>query len=243
MPRPYQPPVTRREQAIRSAGVRAWFRGRWLGVLLLGLLPLAAAALASELSAPGRSATAPVAAPAVAPTVAPTALPTVEPTVATTAEPTIAPTAAPTLAAATAPAIVPTAAPTDAATPASTEAATAGATTTTVAAPSGGPYRAYSVQPGDNLHAIASQYGVSVTSIAQASGLQNPDRLSVGQVLTIPNQDGTLYRVQPGETLEDIAARTGISGSSIAAASELSTAGVSPGQVILIPSGSSARSK
>ena len=40
--------------------------------------------------------------------------------------------------------------------------------------------------------------------------LLNADRLSVGQVLTIPNQPGYLYRLQPGETLDQIAARTGV---------------------------------
>jgi LysM repeat protein len=94
------------------------------------------------------------------------------------------------------------------------------------------------VKPGDNLRSIANLYGVSAASIARASGLQDPDQLRVGQVLTIPNQTGTLYRVQPGETLDDIAARTGVSGSAIAAASDLTTASVSPGQVILIPDGS-----
>ncbi len=44
----------------------------------------------------------------------------------------------------------------------------------------------YVVQPGDTLNQIARRYNVSVDAIAQASGLNNPNWLDVGQVLTIP---------------------------------------------------------
>jgi putative chitinase len=93
------------------------------------------------------------------------------------------------------------------------------------------------------VHFIAQTYGVSTASIAQASGLRNPDLLRVGQVLTVPDQPGWLYRVQPGETLDQIASRTGISGDSIASASGLSAASVTVGDVLLIPDQSAAQSK
>jgi LysM repeat protein len=86
-------------------------------------------------------------------------------------------------------------------------------------------------------------YGVSPASVSNASGLANPDRLQVGQVLTIPNQPGYLYRVQPGETLEQIAARTGISSDTIATVSRLTVASVRPGDVLLIPDLTVAKSK
>ena len=99
---------------------------------------------------------------------------------------------------------------------------------------------AYRVQPGDTLRFIARTYGVSVASIAQASGLKNADQLRVGQVLTVPDQPGWLYRVQPGESLDQIAARSGVSSDQIASASGLTAASVEPGQVLLIPDGSAA---
>lgn len=43
------------------------------------------------------------------------------------------------------------------------------------------------VQPGETLSVIARQYGVTITAIVQANNLPNPDRLSVGQELIIPN--------------------------------------------------------
>jgi LysM repeat protein len=106
-----------------------------------------------------------------------------------------------------------------------------------------GPFRAYRVQPGDTIRFVADMYGVSAASIAQASGLQNADRLRVGQVLTIPIQPGWLYRVQAGETLDQIAARTGVPTEIIASASKVPTDSVRAGDVILIPDQSVARSK
>jgi spore germination protein len=82
---------------------------------------------------------------------------------------------------------------------------------------------------------VAQLYGVSPASISQASGLQDPNRLRVGQVLTIPSQPGWLYRVQAGETLDQIAARTGVSSEIILSASDLRTSSVRAGDVILIP--------
>jgi murein DD-endopeptidase MepM/ murein hydrolase activator NlpD len=45
----------------------------------------------------------------------------------------------------------------------------------------------YTVQEGDTLLAIAQAYGVTVEEIVEANGLANPDMLSIGQELTIPN--------------------------------------------------------
>ncbi|MBI4300447.1 MAG: LysM peptidoglycan-binding domain-containing protein [Chloroflexi bacterium] len=44
----------------------------------------------------------------------------------------------------------------------------------------------YVVQPGDNLNAIAQQFGVTVEAIVKANGLADPNVLSVGQSLNIP---------------------------------------------------------
>lgn len=45
----------------------------------------------------------------------------------------------------------------------------------------------YTVQEGDTLLAIAQTYGVTVEEIVEANGLANPDMLSIGQELIIPN--------------------------------------------------------
>lgn len=46
----------------------------------------------------------------------------------------------------------------------------------------------YTVQSGDTLGAIARRFGVTIEQIVAANSLTNPDRLSVGQQLVIPNQ-------------------------------------------------------
>jgi LysM repeat protein len=93
----------------------------------------------------------------------------------------------------------------------------------------------YRVQAGDTVKFIAQTYGVSAASVAQASGLRNPDLINIGQVLTVPAKPGWLYRVQPGETLDQIAARTGVGTDQIASASGLTAASVGAGEVLLIP--------
>lgn len=44
----------------------------------------------------------------------------------------------------------------------------------------------YTVQAGDTLSSIAARYGVTVNAICQANGIEDPNLISVGQVLSIP---------------------------------------------------------
>ena len=46
--------------------------------------------------------------------------------------------------------------------------------------------QSYTVQSGDSLSSIAGRYGVTVEAICQANGIENPNLIQVGQVLTIP---------------------------------------------------------
>jgi LysM repeat protein len=52
------------------------------------------------------------------------------------------------------------------------------------ATPGPAPQR-YTVKSGDTLGGIARKLGVSVASLAKANGISNPNRIKVGQVLTI----------------------------------------------------------
>lgn len=54
------------------------------------------------------------------------------------------------------------------------------------------------VRPNQVLGSIASRYGVSVEEIARASGIENPDLLSIGQGLIIPHRT---QRYTPAERL------------------------------------------
>jgi LysM repeat protein len=69
------------------------------------------------------------------------------------------------------------------------------------------------VQAGDTMYSIARRYGVTVTEIANANGIVNPNYIYVGQRLIIPicRPAGLVHIVQPGETLTQIALRYGVS--------------------------------
>ncbi|WP_435209538.1 LysM peptidoglycan-binding domain-containing protein [Streptomyces sp. bgisy034] len=49
----------------------------------------------------------------------------------------------------------------------------------------------YTVKAGDTLTAIAERHGTTVDAIASANGLKDPDRIDVGQELTIPGSKPT----------------------------------------------------
>ncbi len=63
----------------------------------------------------------------------------------------------------------------------------------------------YTVQPGDLLSFIASDYGVSVNSIMWANNLSDADSLSLGQVLKIPPVSGVIHKIKKGDTVASIA--------------------------------------
>ncbi len=65
----------------------------------------------------------------------------------------------------------------------------------------------YTVKSGDTVSGIAEEFGVSADSILWANSKleDNPDMLSLGQVLNIPPATGVLHTVQAGETVQKIA--------------------------------------
>lgn len=54
----------------------------------------------------------------------------------------------------------------------------------------------YTVRKGDTLGAIADRTGHSIESLARANGLSDPDRLSIGQVLTLGGEAAPTARAQ-----------------------------------------------
>ena len=90
----------------------------------------------------------------------------------------------------------------------------------------------YTVRCGDTLAAIARAQHSSVGELAASNGIANPNRIRVGQVLTIPNGSraasgqktfaGTgIVVVQRGDTLARVAARAGVHPWTIIAANGL----------------------
>lgn len=105
------------------------------------------------------------------------------------------------------------------------------------------------VQRGETLSQIARRYGVSMTALAQANGISNPNFIYSGQRLTIPGASGGassggaaassgVHVVRVGENLSSIAARYGTTVSALARANGIANPNhIYVGQRLLIGSG------
>ncbi len=117
----------------------------------------------------------------------------------------------------------------------------------------------YIVQPGDTLSQIARKYNSTVNAIASLNGIVNPNRIRVGQQLTIPGAGGPpdpgvvstspptptqkpipqlprTYVVRPGDNLYRISLRFGVSMAALANANGIANINlVFAGQVLMIP--------
>jgi LysM repeat protein len=58
--------------------------------------------------------------------------------------------------------------------------------------PNNQPTNTYTVQRGDTLGRIATQFNTTVVAFAQLNGITNPNRIFVGQVLIIPPTGGAI---------------------------------------------------
>ncbi len=120
----------------------------------------------------------------------------------------------------------------------------------------------YTVSAGDTLFKIAQRFGVSQQQIVNRNAIANPDRIYVGQALTIPDgntaapaqpapaapaapapaaaeplpANGGKYTVRAGDTLSQIAQRYGLSTAQLAAANGIGNASyIYAGQLLTIP--------
>lgn len=99
----------------------------------------------------------------------------------------------------------------------------------------------YTIQPGDTLSAIAARQGISVSELARANALDDPDRIIAGRTLTLPGGGGgggggATHTVARGETLWGIARRTGVRVAAIAEANGIANPNrIREGQRLTIP--------
>ncbi len=104
----------------------------------------------------------------------------------------------------------------------------------------------YTIRSGDTLSAIAARYRTSVSALAQANGIRNPNLIHAGRKLTIPGGapsnsggGGGTYTVKRGDTLGAIAGRYRTTVSAIAQANNIRNVNlIHVGQKLRIPGGS-----
>lgn len=96
----------------------------------------------------------------------------------------------------------------------------------------------YTVQPGDLISFIASDYGVSTNSILWANNISNPDSIKPGQILRIPPISGVVHIVKKGDTIEALARKYGAEADKIIAFNVLPAGGeLDIDDEIIIPDG------
>ena len=99
----------------------------------------------------------------------------------------------------------------------------------------------YKVVSGDTLSKIAQKYGTTYQELARINGISNPDKISVGQVLKLPNSTSsssstTTYTVVSGDTLSKIAQKFGTTYQELARLNGISNPDkISVGQVLKVP--------
>ena len=101
----------------------------------------------------------------------------------------------------------------------------------------------HTVTRGETLSGIASRYGVSASALASANGITNPDRIHVGDTLTVPGSAtpatapaASSYTVRSGDTLGSIASRAGTSIATLVSLNGLKNPNlVRIGQVLSLP--------
>lgn len=101
----------------------------------------------------------------------------------------------------------------------------------------------YTVKRGDTLWGIAKKFGVTVSAVANANNIRNPNLIYVGEVFIIPHMTFaessgyTLYTVRRGDTLWGISRKFGTSINSIVALNGIENPNlIYAGEVFKIPS-------
>jgi peptidoglycan DL-endopeptidase LytE len=114
----------------------------------------------------------------------------------------------------------------------------------------------YTVRAGDTLSSIAARFGVSVSALASANHISNPNLIYVGRSLVIPGGSGSSsasssssssvassgqsYTVASGDTLSGIAGRFGVSVSALASLNHISNTNlIYVGETLHLPAGAS----
>ena len=99
------------------------------------------------------------------------------------------------------------------------------------------------VKKGETLLSIARRYGISYRELVRLNGISNPNRLAVGQKLSIPTTENfvaseTRHIIKKGETLYSIARKYGTSVGSLKQTNRIQNANkLNVGQLLIVHGG------
>lgn len=94
----------------------------------------------------------------------------------------------------------------------------------------------YTAKAGDTVDKLATQFGVSGTTIKWANDLES-DAIAKGKKLIIPPVDGVVYTVRSGDTIKKIANTYKADEQRLITFNDLELGGLKPGKKIIIPGG------
>jgi len=92
----------------------------------------------------------------------------------------------------------------------------------------------YTVSPSDTLSEIATKFGLSVKTLADANNLSSVHQIKIGQILSIPPADGIIYTVSKGDTVGAVVQRYQ---GNLAETLKYTSENIKPGQKIVIVGG------
>jgi len=96
----------------------------------------------------------------------------------------------------------------------------------------------YTVQEGDTLSFIASDYGVSVNTIIWANNLKDADSIRPDMELKIPPITGVVHKVKKGDTVSSLAKKYGVEADKIISFNFLPKEGdLQEDQELIVPGG------
>jgi len=101
----------------------------------------------------------------------------------------------------------------------------------------------HTIKRGETLGVISKKYGISASALAAYNGIANPNKVKIGQKLTIPARTETLtYTIRKGDTLSTIANKYKTTVAAIAKANDVThPKTIKPGQKLKITKGTTSK--
>ncbi len=96
-------------------------------------------------------------------------------------------------------------------------------------------FSTYQIAPGDTIGELAKRFGLNQDTLLSCNSIKNSRLLQIGQVLSIPNQDGIMYTVKKKDTIESIATSFEVEDTVLKKMNNIGDGGISAGTKLFIP--------